>query len=184
MIPRHHTIVSGFMDKYYSGVGSRESPDFVCRAMFEIAQILEGYGYILRSGGADGADLAFEGGVVGVGMKHIYLAKKGFNGSTSQLYTVGEDALELAATIHPAWDKCKSFARLLHARNCYQVLGLQLDEPSDFLICWTENAEKRGGTRTAIVLAERHKIPVLNLGKCKTYEECMIAFDRFYLMVA
>jgi hypothetical protein len=152
--------------------------------MTAIARFLEQEGYILRSGGAGGADLAFENGVVDPSMKHIYLAKKGFNGSDSQLYTVCAAALALASTIHPAWDRCRAFARLLHARNCYQVLGQQLDTPADFLICWTENAEKRGGTRTAIVLAERNKVPVLNLGKCNTYEECMTAFDRFYLLAA
>jgi len=174
--------MDGYMVKYYTGVGSRETPDFVCLAMTEIARILESYGYTLRSGGADGADLAFEAGA-GL-LKEIYLPKKGFNGSTSQLYGVGLEALTLASVVHPAWDKCKAYARLLHARNCYQVLGSALDEPSDFLICWTENAEKRGGTRTAIVLAEQHKIPVLNLGKYKTYEQCMVAFDRFYLLAA
>ena len=173
---------NGYMVKYYTGIGSRESPDFVCLAMTEIARILESYGYTLRSGGADGADLAFVAGVTS--LKDIYLPEKGFNRSTSSLFNVGTDAIALASTIHPAWDKCKTRARLLHARNCYQVLGQNLDDPSDFLICWTENAEKRGGTRTAIVLAEKNKIPVLNLGKYKTYEECMIGFDRFYLLAA
>lgn len=172
------------MNNYYSGVGSRETPDFVCRAMTEIARFLEQEGYILRSGGADGADLAFEAGVVDPAMKDIYLAKKGFNGSRSQLYTVCDAAIQLASTVHPAWDRCTPFARLLHARNCYQVLGQDLETPADFLLCWTENAEKRGGTRTAIVLAERNSIPVLNFGKCKSFEECMKMFGNFYLLFA
>lgn len=148
--------------------------------MMDMATHLEVDGYTLRSGGADGADLAFEQGVTS--LKDIYLPKRGFNNSDSPLFHVGDDAIALAASIHPAWNNCKAFARLLHARNCYQVLGQNLDDPSDFLICWTENAEKRGGTRTAIVLAERHKVPVLNLGKMETYEHCMDAFEGFYLM--
>lgn len=168
------------MAKYYSGVGSRETPLFVCRAMTAIARFLEQEGYILRSGGADGADLAFESGVVEVAMKNIYLPDKGFNKNPSPLFHVGEDAIRLASTIHPAWDRCKPFARRLHARNCYQVLGLELNEASDFLLCWTENAEKRGGTRTAIVLAENNNVPVLNFGKYDTSKKCIAAFENFY----
>ena len=172
------------MVKYYAGVGSRESPDFVCLAMTAIAKLLEADGYTLRSGGADGADLAFESGVER--LKDIYLAWKGFNGSSSALYGVCDAAIAMALTIHPSPENLvkREKALYLHARNCYQVLGSDLETPSDFVICWTEDAKKRGGTRTAIVLAERNNIPVLNLGKCKTYEECMAAFDRFYFLVA
>ena len=148
--------------------------------MTAIARFLEQEGYILRSGGANGADLAFEHGVVDAAMKHIYLPERGFNGNTSPLYGVDDDALALAASIHPAWDRCKSYARLLHARNCYQVLGQKLNEPSDFLLCWTENGEKRGGTRTAIVLAENNNIPVLNFGKFDNSKKCVEAFETFY----
>lgn len=168
--------------RYYSGVGSRECPRFVCLAMTKIAAFLESEGYVLRSGGANGADLAFELGVKASDMKDIYLPDKGFNGNSSLLYTVCDAALTLASTIHPAWEKCKHYARLLHGRNCYQVLGQDLQTPSDFLLCWTEDAEKRGGTRTAIVLAERNNVPVLNFGKCKSYEECIEAFEVFYII--
>lgn len=172
------------MSKFYTGVGSRESPKFACKAMTSIACFLEQEGYILRSGGADGADLAFENGVTLSTNKHIYLPKKGFNKNPSKLYNVADDAraLALAESIHPAWDRCTPYARLLHARNCYQVLGQNLDNPSDFLVCWTENAEKRGGTRTAIVLAEKNGVPILNLGKYDTIRRCLNAFEIFYDM--
>lgn len=170
------------MAKYYTGVGSRESPEFVCEAMTEIAIVLEKLHYTLRSGGAGGADLAFERGAKQ--RKHIYLPWAGFNGSQSPLYGVCQSAIDMALTIHPAPDllRKREKALLLHSRNCYQVLGKTLDIPSEFLVCWTENAQLVGGTRTAIVLAERNKIPVLNLGKCKDYNSCIDAFEIFHMM--
>jgi hypothetical protein len=148
----------------YTGIGSRSTPDPILKKMETIGRILANRGWTLRSGAADGADSAFEKGCDQVtGPKEIYLPARKFNNSRSILYHVGEDALELASTIHPAWDKCSSFAKLLHARNCYQVLGRDLNAPSLFVVCWTENGEALGGTATAINLAKKHNIPVFNL---------------------
>jgi hypothetical protein len=43
-------------------------------------------------------------------------------------------------------------------------LGGDLKTPSSFLVCWTPNGEDVGGTRTAIVLARKNNIEILNLG--------------------
>lgn len=151
-------------------------------AMTAIARFLESEGYTLRSGGAGGADLAFECGVAT--LKDIYLPWEGFNGSTSPLFGICESAIAMSVKVHPTHDALRKRVKalLLHSRNCYQVLGKELDTPSEFLICWTEDAKKVGGTRTAIVLAEENNIPVLNLGKCKTYEECITTFETFYMV--
>jgi hypothetical protein len=152
------------MNKIYTGVGSRETPLDIIREMHLIAKMLASNSYILRSGGADGADSAFEQGCdEAEGKKEIYLPWQGFNNSKSQFYTVSKDALLLAATIHPCWDSLSQGAAKLHGRNCYQVMGRDLETPSAFLVCWTKNGELVGGTRTAIKLAERHKIPIYNL---------------------
>ena len=147
--------------KFYTGIGSRETPANVMEAMTQLAITLESKGYILRSGGADGADTAFEQGAVN---KEIYLAWKGFNGNNSPLHTVCVEALQMASTIHPAWDKCSQGAKKLHARNCYQVLGLDLNTPVDFVVCYTSNGLIKGGTATAINLAKSKGIPVFNFG--------------------
>ena len=112
------------------------------------------------SGGAPGADKAFEAGAT---RKEIYLPWRGFEGSDSTLYPPSEAAVVMAATIHPAWDKCSPKAKLLHARNCHQILGPNLNEPVDFILCWTPKGETVGGTATGIRLAERHNITVYNL---------------------
>ena len=75
-----------------------------------------------------------------------------------------DKALEIAASVHPAWDKCSWWAKQLHARNVYQVLGKDLNTPSDLLVCWTKYGEEVGGTATAIKLAKLHNISVCNIG--------------------
>ncbi len=148
----------------YCGVGSREAPVNILAKMREIAKYLAQHNWILRSGGADGADTAFESGCDEIsGEKEIFLPWKGFNNSTSNLYTITQAAFDLAGTIHPAWDKCSQGAKKLHARNCFQVLGENLNDPVNLLICWTKNGKEIGGTATAIKIAKKHNIRIINL---------------------
>lgn len=160
------------MTRYYTGVGSRETPCNVLARMEKAAAWLAGQGFVLRSGGADGADAAFEAGVQSVrGPADIYIPWPRFNDRPSPLCRPSEAAFEMAATVHPAWDRLTRGARALHARNCHQVLGDDLATPSLFVLCWTsDGAEEEahrtrdtGGTATAIVVAHRHGVPVFNL---------------------
>lgn len=132
--------------------------------MTKIAANLSERGFILRSGGADGADSFFEAGAK---LKHIYLPWKGFNGNESSLYLDNlekvKEATEIAKKMHPAWDCLKQGGQKLHIRNIYQVLGGKLDNPSSFLICWTKGGEEKGGTATAMKLAREKGVRVLNL---------------------
>lgn len=160
------------MMQKYTGIGSRETPHAILELMEQIGEALARAGWVLRSGAADGADTAFERGCDNAGgQKEIFLPWPGFSGHSSQLNTVDSAALDMAAGIHPAWSHLSTGAARLHARNCYQVLGKSLDEPSQLTICWTKDggeSEKgssrlRGGTATAIALSERCSIPVFNL---------------------
>lgn len=159
-----HTADSGAylrsreVDMFYAGIGSRSTPPQVLVVMTQIAAGLEMAGYTLRSGGADGADTAF---ATGCSRKVIY-----------RPHHATDEALQLAASVHPAWHCCRSgYVRALHARNCFQVLGDDLATPSDFIVCWTpdgaqtedECSIRTGGTATAIRLAHRRGIPVINL---------------------
>lgn len=156
---------------YYTGVGSRKTPTSVLDDMARLAEQLAPL-LTLRTGAAEGADAAFEKGCLEAkGPADIFLPWQGYNGHPSRLYEGCSRSLNLASTLHPAWDDLSDGAKKLHARNCYQVLGKTLDTPSEFLVCWTpdgcESAKTRrkntGGTATAIVLAERNGIPVFNL---------------------
>ena len=159
------------MKAFYTGVGSRETPAEVMEALETLAGMLSRCGWTLRSGGAEGADTAFESGA---GLNSvIFLPWRGFNGRLGP-NTVERPTLEAyaaAKNFHPAWGRLGVGARAMHARNCHQVLGLTLSEPSHFVVCWTpdgcesesERTKGTGGTATAIAVANRRGIPVFNL---------------------
>jgi hypothetical protein len=148
---------------YYTGIGSRSTPEDILKDMTNIATNLELSGFKLRSGGANGADSAFEAGVSDPRNADIYLPWKGFNNNPSALHNVRQDARDMAKKFHPAWERCSQAARLFHARNCYQILGLYLDQPTDFVLCWTPNGAETGGTGQALRIAHHYKIPVFNM---------------------
>lgn len=145
--------------------------------MRRLAAWLAGEGMILRSGGAAGADTAFEEGCVSVsGPMRIYLPKPGWNGRRfGGPYTgkVDDRAFEIAARLHPGWGSLKPFVRMLHARNVHQVLGDNLDSPSEFVVCWTpdgasepgETSSRTGGTGQAIRTAHEFGVKVHNISK-------------------
>lgn len=172
----------------FAGIGSRATPTQVCTHMQELAHLLcINDKWTLRSGGADGADSAFEKGCDGVdGKKEIYLPWKQFNSNQSDLYVVDSDSLQLAAQYHPHWTSLKPFAKSLMARNGYQVLGSTLNDPVSFVICWTRDGVERGadttrhtgGTGQAIRIASDYHIPVFNLAKPNRYEELLDFIGR------
>lgn len=160
--------------KEYAGIGSRETPPNVIRLMRMIGQVLARKGLILRSGGADGADSAFEAGCdQGEGQKEIFLPWKGFNKNESSLTKPSMAAEIMASEIHPNWKACKPGAQKLHARNCHQVLGENLKRPSAFVVFWakTKGGEVQGGTATAVRLAKKQGIPCFNLLEETTFDD-------------
>ena len=146
--------------KYYAGIGSRLTPDDILEMMTKIAEGLS-RNYILRSGGADGADSAFERGAKD--KKISYLPWPNFNKSKERYITVTSKAMKMAGEFHPAWDYLSYGARKLHARNCYQILGEDLSTPADFVICWTPGGKEIGGTAQAIRIAKSYNIKIFNL---------------------
>ena len=152
----------------YAGIGSRKSGEACCpdtgkpilQCMKEIAQYLEAKGYILNSGGAIGADQAFESGVRSQLKKQIFFAS---------------DATPLtraiAKELHPAPQVLKGYPLDLMARNTYQIFGRNLDTPVDFVLCWTPDGcqshtsrtRATGGTGQAIDMASRTGIPIINM---------------------
>lgn len=156
--------------KAYAGIGSRETPSNIEEIMTVTAGALEKLGFILRSGGAEGADQAFEKGVVDPGMKEIYLPFKGFEGSTSDLildsFDNAQDAYDTVDEFHPnpfAVKRWKKSYKLM-ARNSYQVLGRDHNTHSKFIICWTVGGKIKGGTGQALRIAKKLGIRVVNLG--------------------
>lgn len=165
------------MDKRYAGIGSRKTPEHIQKQMTIIASFLEAHGYILHSGGADGADQAFESGVKKPEMKKIFLPWRNFNKNPSPLFEVSKEALTLAEEYHPAWYILPQAAKRLMARNGYQVLGETLDNPVDFVICYTPTGKAEGGTGQAIRIADQYKIPIFNLYYKKDIDQILYWFE-------
>lgn len=162
---------------YYAGIGSRNTPTDILALMAHLAKRLGRAGYTLRSGGAHGADSAFERGCAEAsGACEIWLPWRGFNGHPDTGLYPTERHMHAAELLHPLWHRLGRGPRTLHARNVAQVVGMTLDDPVEFVLCWTpdgcehesERTEKTGGTATAIVLASRMGIPVFNLQREST----------------
>ena len=155
--------------KFYTGIGSRKTPKDILEFMTKQAKLLQYHGYTLRSGGANGADTAFE---TGINNKDIYLPWQHFNNNLSTEYTeLCKGAFDIAAVTHPYWSSLSGVVKKLMARNVYQVLGKDLNSPSEFVLCWTpdgcesskEYNKHTGGTGLAISVACNYGIPVYNL---------------------
>lgn len=137
----------------YAGIGSRKTPLEILNKMYKYGYYFAKLGFILRSGGAIGADTYFERGCdLAHGKKEIYLPRHNISG----------EAYDLAEKFHPNWSRCNSYARKCHARNSYQILGYTLDLPCDFVLCWSNGT---GGTEQAIRVATYYNIPIFNLYK-------------------
>ena len=159
--------------RYYAGVGSRETPGFICQDMSELAQELEEDCYVLRSGGAKGADTAFERGVSQAVMKDIILPKelKVLFPSEKRDDYEGEDAWafklceKYVPSNRPTLKRMKPYIQRLLARDMMQILGRDGKSPVRFVVCWTTDGKDSGGTGYAIRCAIDHGIPVYNLYK-------------------
>lgn len=150
---------------FYAGIGSRVTPDFFLSRIERYSKALSDLGYILRSGGAGGADSAFEK-VLNPNQREVFTEKDA---------TV--EAIEHASKYHPAWNKCNDLMKRFHGRNSMIILGKDLKTPVDFVICYTLNGEPSGGTGQGIRVAIANKIPVYNL----FHEKQAISLDNLIL---
>lgn len=172
--------------KYYTGIGSRKAPEPVTDIMSDLAVILYNLGYILRSGRAEASDYAFQRGaefamrqpMISSNTKtrqEIYIPNERFNACFGNIGAINPSKFDnyreaelLMEDIHPAGRRLKGFAREAHIRNMYQVLGQDLNTPSDLVILWAKpkgKFEVDGGTNSAFQLARLYKIPTFNLYK-------------------
>ena len=154
--------------KWYTGIGSRKTPANVLREMEDISLTCYRLGWHLRSGGAKGADKAFESNAADRCVSYR---------PTDQM---PQEAYDIARKFYEpyskrefgrSWSSTKAITKGLMTRNVYQVLGDDLNTPSQFVICWTpdgcESSETRtkatGGTGQAIAVATAFQVEVINL---------------------
>lgn len=182
----------------YAGIGSRETPIDIQKEMYKIGKELESLGYIGQSGGATGADKAFEGanqpwekedGTV-AGTKEFTKSKanvtrwaqysKGRNSPTNMVVFKATDSNDtvrkIAKEIHPKkQDLSEKDGLNLHARNTFQVFGKNLDTPVDFVLFYAEEQKglirPKGGTGQAVEMARLKGIPTINMANSDWKEQ-------------
>ena len=174
----------------YAGIGSRETSIDIQKEMYKIAKELESLGYVGQSGGAIGADKAFEGanqpwekedGTV-AGTKEFTRSKSnvtkwakysdGKNIASKFVVFKSSDSNDkvrnIAKEIHPKKQKLSEKDGLdLHARNTFQVFGKNLDTPVDFVLFYAQEQKDsirpKGGTGQAVEMARLKGIPTINM---------------------
>lgn len=186
------------MQRFYAGIGSRATPADIIHLMRRFGAIAAMDGYRLNTGGAEGADQAFEAGArISLPAIHmldvneecydtpfisVFLPWVGFCGYkalTSEVLCLDHAGTpELVSQYHPKASKLKPAVISLMRRNCHQVLGRDLATRVNFVVCWTpdgaataaQTSYGTGGTGFAIRLADAVGIPVFNLCNDAHYE--------------
>lgn len=151
----------------YTGIGSRRASVEAFQLAHKLAFYLANHGLRLRSGGATGMDTAFENG------HRAYFAAKSREPANLEVYRPFAVPAWCYAEVANYLDPGVSLAgmrpgvRDLLARNMQQVLGVDGQTPSRFVLYWTAERDgrspKAGGTRYAVRCAEAHGVATLNL---------------------
>lgn len=165
------------VNKYFTLVGSRKITQQEVQTLTKFSDYLTQYGFILRSGKAEGADTAGELAFRSWSetSPEIYIPWKNFKGGSPNIgdeivLPLPVETLEYVKRIHPAFERLSQGACKLHQRNIHQVLGMDLKTPSKLLIACSDgyfdkyNIERvKGGTSTAWNLATELGIPCINI---------------------
>lgn len=141
---------------HYAGIGARITPPDVLERMTNIGMLLAMQGMVLRSGGARGADRAFEEGVDRINPK-LRLRYIALNAERNPEW------FNHARKYHPGWRNLSREVQQLHARNSAIMLNDHLNDPVKFVVCWTVDGQVAGGTGQALRIAPDYSIPVFNL---------------------
>lgn len=149
----------------YTGIGSRKTPADMLKRLAQTAYFLAKRDWILRSGGAIGADQAFEKGCDAAhGKKEIFLPNNNVPGW----------AYDKVVKYLPRgynWKSMKPYTKALLARNMQQIFGKDGDVLTSAVICWTPLGRDDGGTGYAIRAAWDYGIPVYNVSNDRPDED-------------
>lgn len=167
-------------------VGSREAPQAACEFMAQQSLLLRANDIIVRTGDASrGIDDSVVNSCNYYQATHPDEMVMMATDVNLEVYTARDSvddvlAHKMASKYHPVWENLTDYAKLLHARNCYQIAGLKLDRPSNAVLCWTpdgithhkQRSAKTGGTGTAISVASAEfNIPVFNVRNKVSFRE-------------
>lgn len=162
--------------KIYAGIGNRDTPLAFLALISEISKRLQKHSYCLRSGAAEGADMAFMNGTMNA---EIYVPWHNYNGFPMR-HQIPREAERLAAQYNPHWEKTNvsKGVKAMHARNMMIITGPHLEDPVDFVVCYTRDgcdchatrSPQTGGTGSAISYADAQQIPIINLANANSPE--------------
>lgn len=176
-------FLNSYKDCFVTFVGSRKITREGLAIGLQAKDILIRNVRILRSGNALGFDQIVSMYVPNQ-QKELYLPYAGFGPFLSKEikilipdthWTTYEKAKEMVWKYHPVHEKLPKSILSYLIRDVYQVLGKDLNHPSDVVVCWTPDGatcatmctRQTGGTAMAIRIADAHGIPVFNLCKGK-----------------
>lgn len=155
--------------KFYAGIGSRETPLPIQQKMFELGKVLAQSGWILRSGGAQGADTAFEKGCDSVNKD----LKEIFKADDAEEWAF-EEVLKFIPANRPPFHTWKPYTQALVARDMMQVKGRHQEALVKFVACWTlANLNDGGGTGYAMRCGDYYNIPIFNFQEEGVIENLM-----------
>tara|TARA_R110002074_G_scaffold402324_1_gene606985 strand:- start:30893 stop:31411 length:519 start_codon:yes stop_codon:yes gene_type:complete len=149
--------------KLYAGIGSRKTPKILLDIMEGTARYLAKQGYLLRSGGAPGADNAFEVGAFGAYQSTPWKLMQRYTATGDNIKRVTPTIYSHASRHSYKYDTRSSYVKKLMLRNVQIILGERGDQPVDFVVCWTPNGKDTGGTGVGLRVAAEHNIPIFNL---------------------
>lgn len=136
--------------------------------MTAYAKVLHELGYLMRSGGAIGADQAFERGA---GNRTTIYLPSNDHPMWTEVFTMH---------FHPNPGKLTASGWQLMCRNAMQILGKDGNTPVQFVICWTADGKASGGTGQAIRIAKEFDIPVYNLYNKSDVDELTSLLYQLY----
>lgn len=173
--------------RFYTGVGSRETPELMLLLMELMGELLCTLGYRGRSGAAPGADSAFRRGArkseryTDVGFEDYLPNSTMFNSEhfgfvkpdsderifDARSFDAYERSVELALEARGSWNGLGPGGIQLHSRNPMQVLGGSLKLPSKFCLFYAKPVGRKGmvsgGTNTAVQVCRKFNVPLFNL---------------------
>jgi len=156
----------------FAGAGHRKLPEQAVKEIQYLSSILSKAGFILNTGGAEGADEAFMKAMATYGGKtNVFIPWEGYrklkaiNRNVRIFADIPQKAYEVAAKYHPAWEKLGPKIRKLMARNVQLLMGKDLESKATFAVVWGEvkGGQVKGGTGHTVRTAVGEGIPVFNL---------------------
>ena len=140
------TLFQPFADqpaqRIYAGIGSRETPAEVQGIMRALAAKMEQDNWLLRSGGARGADAAFEAGVSNPAHRAIFLPGQSFNGRRA-----GPGGYYDAQQL-PGWTEALGTVTRYHPSRGYQLAATEMAQSGGLPLATVEEKRRRFGPKT------------------------------------